>query len=156
MSPALATGTVTVKAAGNAVYSLLTDLNRLAEFADEAHAMQWKDGASAAPGARFIGRNRNGIHRWSTTCTVTDADPGRVFAFDVHYSPLRIPISHWRYDIEAASSGSSVTERMWDRRPGWFVGIGGLATGVSDRARANTANIRATLERLRHAAEAAQ
>jgi hypothetical protein len=45
------------------------------------------------------GHNRNGIYRWSTTCTVTDAQPGRVFAFDVRY--LGLP-SCWRCDIAGA------------------------------------------------------
>lgn len=142
-----------MRADADTVYAAVTDLDRLADFADEAHTMRWTSGSSAGVGATFVGSNRNGLHRWSTTCTVTDADPGRAFAFDVAYGPVSIPIAHWRYDVEQSSDGTVVTERMWDRRPGWFVGIGGLATGVRDRATANTANIAATLDRLRQSVD---
>ncbi|MGU3435079.1 SRPBCC family protein [Actinomycetes bacterium M1A6_2h] len=145
----LASGSVTVEASPDAVYAALTDLARFSELADETHSMQWTSGESARPGAKFKGRNRNGLHRWSTTCTVTDAFPNKVFAFDVHYGPTSIPIAHWRYDIETIDSKTMVTERMWDRRPGWFVGIGGLATGVRDRGTVNAQHIEATLQRLR-------
>ena len=45
--------------------------------------MEWLKGDVAGPGAVFKGHNRNGGKSWTTTCTVTDAEPGRVFAFDV-------------------------------------------------------------------------
>jgi hypothetical protein len=34
------------------------------------------------------------------SCTVTDAQPGQVFAFDVRYLGLRI--ARWRYDVAGA------------------------------------------------------
>ena len=46
-----------------------------------------------------------------------------------------------------------MTERMWDRRPGWFVKPGGVATGVTDRPTVNTGHIELTLQRLREQAE---
>lgn len=148
--PALASGTTTVRAAPDAVFALVTDLSGLASVAVEAESMEWVSGTRAAPGAVFRGHNRNGLRRWSTRCTVTDTTEGRVFAFDVDYGPRGIvPIAHWRYDLEPTEKGTLVTERMWDRRPSWFVGLGGLATGVRDRAAGNTANIEATLDRLR-------
>jgi hypothetical protein len=101
----------------------------------------------------FTGLNRNGPKKWTTTCTVTDADPGRVFAFDVRHTVL--PISHWRYDIEPADGGCRVSERTWDRRPAWFAKVAWRATGVTDRADANSAHIEATLQRLKAKAEQA-
>jgi hypothetical protein len=44
-------------------------------------------------------------------------------------------------------------ERMWDRRPGWFVKPGGVATGVMDRPSTNTEHIELTLKRLKEKAE---
>ena len=140
---------MSVEADPGAVFAVLTDLTTFSELADETQSMHWVNGDSARPGATFKGRNRNGLYRWSTTCTVTDAAADKVFAFDVHYGPTSIPIAHWRYDIETIDSKTTVTERMWDRRPGWFVGIGGLATGVRDRGTVNTQHIEATLARLR-------
>jgi hypothetical protein len=43
---------------------------------------------------------------------------------------------------------------MWDRRPGWFVKPGGVATGVMDRPSTNTEHIELTLKRLKEKAEA--
>ena len=65
-----------------------------------------------------------------------------------------IPVAHWRYDLAAADGGCRVTERMWDRRPGWFVKPGGVATGVTDRPTVNVKHIKLTLQRLKEKAEA--
>ena len=154
--PASAQSDINIDADPARVYDLITDLATLASLAEEAGAMRWRKGDAARPGAVFRGRNRNGIHRWSTTCTVTDAEPGQVFAFDVHY--LGLPIARWRYDIvphhDAADSGCRVTERTWDRRPGWFTKTAWIGTGVRDRDSANAEHIRLTLRRLKEKAEA--
>jgi Polyketide cyclase / dehydrase and lipid transport len=142
-----ASADITIKASAERVYSVITDLPTLAELADETTAMAWRRGDSAQPGSVFKGTNRNGSRSWTTTCTVTDADPGRVFAFDV--KSMVIPVAHWRYEITPTAEGCTVTESTWDRRPGWFKGVAGLATGVRDRVSANTEHIRATLQRLK-------
>lgn len=146
------TANVQVSAAPEVVYALLTDLAALAELAEETTTMQWRKGDAARPGAVFSGTNRNGSKGWSTTCTVTDAEPGRVFGFDVRASV--IPVAHWRYEITAAGAGCQVTESTWDRRPRWIRGITKLTTGVADRTAANAEHIRLTLERLKQRAEA--
>ncbi|BBY18900.1 SRPBCC family protein [Mycolicibacterium litorale] len=148
---ASAQATVDIAADPSAVYRLITDLPTFAELAEETSEMRWKKGGEARPGAVFVGRNRNGSRSWNTTCTVTDAAPGRVFAFDVH--SMRIPVAHWRYEIAPTATGCRVTESTWDRRPGWFRKPAGWATGVSDRATANAAHIAATLQRLKARAE---
>lgn len=150
-APADARASVTIAAPPDAVYALITDLPTLGDLGAEVTTMHWHRGDRAAAGAVFKGRNRNGSRSWTTTCTVTDAEPGRAFAFDV--KSLVIPIAHWRYDIEAVDGGCTVTESTWDRRPGWFRTPGGIATGVRDRTTANAENIRQTLERLKARAE---
>lgn len=149
--PASASAEVSIAATPEAVYALITDLPTLAALAEETHAMEWVSGTAAAPGAVFKGRNRNGAKKWTTKCTVTTAQPGRTFAFDVRSTGL--PIAHWRYDITAAEGGCVVTEQTWDRRPGWFIPLAGLATGVSDRGSANAEHIKVTLARLKAMAE---
>lgn len=149
------TASVQIDAGADVVYDLITDLPTLATLAEEAVAMEWRKGDAVRPGAVFVGRNENGGRRWSTTCTVTDADPGRVFAFDVRYAVL--PVARWQYDITdsgAADGGCHVTESTWDRRPGWFRKVAGRSTGVADRAAANAEHIRLTLQRLKQRAEA--
>ncbi|MFZ1176958.1 MAG: SRPBCC family protein [Mycobacterium sp.] len=152
MTDPCVTATVRIDASPDVVYRLITDLPTLASLAEEAVAMDWRTGNAVSPGAVFTGHNENGGRRWSTKCTVTDAEPGRVFAFDVRHSGL--PIARWQYDIVAADGGCRVTESTWDRRPGWFRKLAGKATGVSDRVAANTEHIRLTLQRLKQRAEA--
>jgi uncharacterized protein YndB with AHSA1/START domain len=150
--PASAQAEVSIDASPDNVYALITDLPTLASLAEEAAAMEWHKGDAAGPGAVFTGRNRNGTFRWSTKCTVTDAEPGQVFAFDVRY--FGVPVARWRYDIAGADGGCSVTERTWDHRPGWFSKTAWVGTGVRDRDAANAEHIKLTLQRLKEMAEA--
>jgi len=149
------TASVQIDAQPDVVYRLITDLPTLASLAEEAVAMEWRKGNkgnAVRPGAVFTGHNENGGRRWSTKCTVTDAEPGRLFGFDVRYS--MIPIARWQYDIVATDGGCRVTESTWDRRPSWFGRFAGKATGVTDRAAANHEHIQLTLQRLKQRAEA--
>jgi uncharacterized protein YndB with AHSA1/START domain len=150
--PATAQAEVTIDADPDTVYHLITDLSTLASMAEEAETMDWRKGDAVRPGAVFKGHNRNGIFRWSTTCTVTEAEPGSVFAFDVRY--LGLPVAHWRYELAAEDGGCRVSEGTWDRRPGWFSKTAWVGTGVRDRTAANADHIRVTLQRLKERAEA--
>jgi hypothetical protein len=148
-----ATSTVEINAAPAAVYGLITDLNAMSEIAEQTEVMRWAKGDTAAPGAVFKGTNRNGWRKWTTKCTVTDAQPGATFAFNVSHTG--VPVSRWQYDIAASGDGCTVTESTWDRRPGWYKFPAGLATGVMNRQGANADNIQVTLQRLKKRAEAA-
>lgn len=143
--------TVWIDARPEVVYRLITDLPTLASLAEEAVAMEWRRGNAVNPGAVFTGHNKSASRRWSTKCAVTDAEPGRLFAVDVSHT--MIPVARWQYDIVAADGGCEVTESAWDRRPRWFLKVAGKATGVSDRAAANTEHMRLTLQRLKQRAE---
>ena len=104
-------------------------------------------------GARFAGSNRNGWRRWTTWCRVTEAEPGRRFAFEVA-TPFKVPISRWEYDLRPDGAGCRVTETSWLRVPRWFVPIANWITGEPDRAGTNAANIATTLRRLKTHVEA--
>ncbi len=151
MTDPCVTATVHIDAPPDVVYGLITDLPTLAALAEEAVAMEWRKGGAVRPGAVFVGQNENSGRRWTTKCTVTDAEPGRVFAFDVRHTV--VPIARWQYDIVAADGGCQATESTWDRRPGWFRKLAGKATGVPDRAAANREHIELTLRRLKQRAE---
>ena len=134
------------------VWALVSDVTRMGEWSPETIRAVWLDGASAAvAGARFKGTNKLKVARWSTTCTVTEAEPGRSFAFRVGKGPTT-----WGYHLVATATGCEVTETA--EIPDDI----GLAEkvlfrlgGVQDR----TADLRAamgrTLERIKAAAEAA-
>lgn len=143
-----AQGKVRIDADPQQVYDVVSDPVLMASLAAEINEVKWRGTARSQVGAVFIGRNRNGWRRWTTKCEVTDADPGRLFAYDVTVQGL-IPIAHWRYDIEPDGDGSVVTERSWARAPQWFLPLGSTVTGITDRAGANQTHIEATLENLK-------
>ncbi|OBK09882.1 SRPBCC family protein [Mycobacterium asiaticum] len=151
MSEPSVSATVQISAAPEVIYGLITDLPTLAALAEEATSMELREGDAVAEGAVFVGHNENSGKRWTTKCTVTDAEPGRTFAFEVRHTVL--PIARWQYDIEEHADGCRVTESTWDRRPGWFRKIAGKATGVQDRNAHNRKNINLTLQRLKERAE---
>lgn len=153
-----ATGRIDVRASPERVYELISDPGALAEFASEYSGFRWLDGSSKAEvGARFKGNNKAGWRRWSTVSTITDAEPGKRFGFQVtvEVGPISVTGARWQYDIEPTDEGCAVTESSWDRRAGWAKAIGDGATGVRDRAEHNRHNIAATLRKLKERAEAA-
>jgi polyketide cyclase/dehydrase/lipid transport protein len=148
-----ATAEITVDAPPETVYALVSDLPRLSAVAAEFQRGTWLDGATAAAvGARFRGHNRNSWRRWWTVATVTAAEPGRRFAFDV-VSMGFVPISRWQYDIEPTGTGCLVRESTWSRVPRWFLPIGAVTTGTFDRAGSNQRNIERTLRQLKTVCE---
>ena len=151
-----ATGRIEIEAAPEAVYALVSDPGKLAGVAAEYSGHRWVGGVRGpAVGAKFKGHNRRGFRRWSTLSTITDAEPGRKFAFEVT-SVAGLPVARWQYDFEPAGDGCVVVESMWERRPAWFRVPTSTVTGVWNRDAANAANIATTLTRLKQAVEASR
>ena len=68
--------TVEVEADLEAVWSVVEDPTRVGEWSHECVAAEWLGGATAArPGARFRGRNAQGLVRWGRVCEVLGAEP---------------------------------------------------------------------------------
>ena len=132
-----------IEAPADVLYSLVSDVTRMGEWSPENVGARWL-GAATAPqiGARFRGSNRRGWRRWSTTCTVVTADPGRTFAF--HVDVAGIPASRWAYEFKADAGGTLVTETWSDRRPRWLAVLAGATMGIDDIRAHNDANIRTT------------
>ena len=145
--------TVHMKATPDAVWSLVSDVTRIGEFSPETFEAEWLAGATGpAVGARFRGhvnRNNKGVKYW-TECAVTDAVPGKVFAFDVVVGS-RV-VTSWRYEIEPAGDGVDVTESFaLDQNPATRVYW--LLLGWA-RGRTNREGMRTTLNRIRDVVEA--
>lgn len=156
MTAPTATGRIAIDAAPEVVYALVSDPGRLAGVAEEYAGHRWVGGASEpAVGAQFRGRNRRGFRRWSTLSTITDAEPGRRFGFEVT-SVAGLPVARWQYDFEPDGDGCVVVESMWERRPVWFRVPTSTVTGVWNRDAVNAANITATLARLKRVVEASR
>lgn len=145
---------VDVEAPAEVVYGLIADLPRMGEWSPECRGVSWLRGWDRAEvGARFIGRNRRGVRRWSTRGVVVVADPGQQVAWDIY--ALGLPGGRWGYGIEPLPGGGCrVTESWQDRRGRLLTLVGPMGTGVKDRQAHNREGMRRTLSNLKAAAEA--
>jgi hypothetical protein len=130
----------------------------MGRWSPECYRCDWVGGATAAaPGVRFIGRNRIGARRWSTNGTVVVADPGRELTFDVQY--LGMPVSRWTYRITPRGTGGvTLTESTEDRRGAVVRTLGSLlllGTPGAKRTERNQDTMAVTVQRLKEAAEGA-
>jgi uncharacterized protein YndB with AHSA1/START domain len=143
-----------IAAPAELVWAMVSDVTRMGEWSPENEGATWMGGATGAqPGAKFKGSNRNGKKKWNTVAKVVDADPGRSFAF--HVSAAGLKVAEWRYAFEPTATGCRVTETWIDERGVVAKSVGGLVSGVNDRATHNRAGMEQTLERLKAAAESA-
>lgn len=150
-APIAVSVTRVVEAPAELVYDLLSDVTRMGEFSPENTGGTWLDGASGpAVGARFHGKNRLGSLTWSTKPTVTVAERGRRFGFDV---PGRAG-STWTYTFDPVPGGVRVTESMrQDRVTPFPIRFLQRRAGVTDRAEHLRAGMALTLDRVAAVAE---
>ena len=151
----MTTASIEIAAPAEVVWSLVSDLTRMPEWSPETTKVEWTGGSTGPSlGATFKGTNKMGWRSWSTSCTIVVADPPTELAWDVH-ALGGLKVAHWGYRIEAIEEHSCrVTEAAVDHRPSWFKLATNLITGVQDRGSHNAAGMRATLERIKAAAEA--
>ena len=87
------------------VYARVSEVTRIGERSPECHTATWEHGVPGTVGAVFRGRNRVGwAARWPRRCQVTEAEPGRAFAFRT--LPERLDLTRrdsttWTYRLEA-------------------------------------------------------
>jgi uncharacterized protein YndB with AHSA1/START domain len=157
--PEISEVSIDIDASPEAVYAMVSDLPSMGRWSPECYRCDWQGGATAAaPGVRFVGHNRIGMRRWSTTGTVVVADPGRELSFDVH-SLFNLPVSRWTYRIAPRPGGGvTLTESTEDRR-GPLIRTAGtlllLGTPGADRTQRNRDTMAETLRRIKEAAEEA-
>ena len=145
---------VRVEAPPEKVYGVVSDVTRMGEWSPETTSAEWVGGATGpAVGAKFKGRNRNGLARWSTTPRVVAAEPGREFAFTTSW--LGKDMTLWTYRMEPEGAGSRVTEsfEMLIDVPWYFTASERWLMGVKDRKADLEANMAKTLERLKGVVE---
>lgn len=145
--------TLHIAASPERVWNIVTDIASMGQLSPECTGGMWLDGATGPQvGARFKGRNRRGIARWSTTNTVVTADPMREFAFETKQSG-----TCWRYRMQADDGGTLVTESRaaFAERPLVARVFTKLALGgVEEHDDELRAGMVATLQRLKAVAEA--
>jgi hypothetical protein len=144
-------------------YDAVSDVTQMGRWSPENTGATVARPADAAyVGMRFVGSNRRGPARWQTRCTVTAAERGRRFAFDVDrygLAPFLLPVSvaSWAYTFEPQDGGTLVTEVWHDGRTRWpdvSVRIfDPLATGHASFAAFQRGNIARTLKNLKRELE---
>jgi ribosome-associated toxin RatA of RatAB toxin-antitoxin module len=137
--------TTVVAASPEQVYALVSDLPNMGRFSPENTGGKWVKGASGpALGAKFEGTNALGRKKWKTLATVTSAEPGKQFAFDVVAAGFKV--AGWGFAMEPVEGGTKVTHFWDDHRNPVITKLTGLALGVKDRPSHNQANMERTLE----------
>jgi uncharacterized protein YndB with AHSA1/START domain len=135
-------------------WALVSDVTRMGEWSPETRSAAWIEGSTGPDvGARFEGHNQRGpLARWTTKCTVTEAEPGRVFAFSVNDPE---PHAMWRYSFVPHAEGTMVTEtvELLKAIPLKYR-VGNLMFGVTNREDDLKKGIETTLARLQVAARA--
>lgn len=143
-----------MNASPDAVWHLIADVRNVGRFSPETFEAEWLDGATGpAPGVRFRGHvRRNGIGPvYWTTCRVTACEPGREFGFAVLAGDRTV--NHWHYRLTPAGDGVEVTE-SFRLAASPLTAVYYWVFGGWLRQRRNVRDMRATLERIRAAAEA--
>ncbi|HUR78710.1 MAG TPA: SRPBCC family protein [Acidimicrobiales bacterium] len=135
--------TIHINASPSDVFALVSDITRMGEWSPETIDASWVDGATGpAVGAKFRGTNKLGPFKWSTTPTVTEFEPDKLFAFDAGGT-------EWRYSFSASNGGTSVTESFRINST-----LSKLYT-LPPRRNMLVRGMQETLERLKEAAETA-
>ena len=88
--------TITIDAAPEAVYDLVSDVTRTGEWSPICRAAWWDDGDGPRADAWFTGRNQTGDTVWETRSRVEIADRPREFAWLVSDGFVR-----WGYQLDA-------------------------------------------------------
>ena len=137
--------TIHIDASPEKVYGMISDVTCMGEWSPETHTCEWIEGATGpAVGARFKGSNKRGIMRWSTKPTVTVADPGREFAFDVGKD------TRWSYELTPKDGGTELTESFESLR---YLLIFKIISPPQRRKRQLQENVVQTVERIKQVAE---
>lgn len=99
-----------VDAPPEAVWALLADVERMGEWSPECYRVAWLGGVStpATPGARFKGWNRYGPLRWTMTCEIKTADPGKEISWCTTQKDR--DLVRWTYRLRPADGGTEVVE----------------------------------------------
>jgi hypothetical protein len=140
-----------VGAPPEAVYDLVADVTRMGEWSPECVAGEWLNGATGpAVGARFRGRNKHGLARWSNKPRVVAADRGREFAF-VATDPLGRDMTKWTYRFMSVQGGTEVVEsfEMLNTIPTYIRLFDRFVMGVKDRKADLEENMGRTLANIK-------
>lgn len=143
---------VAIDAPVEAVWALISDVTRTGEWSVECCGADWLGGVTGpAVGARFRGRNRRNLARWSRTCELLATEPPRRLAWRTLPTRLLPDSTQWEFDLSSDGRQTTLTERMQ------VLQIPGLHDRVFammlPQHRDRTADLEADLQRIKTAVE---
>lgn len=145
--------TVQIDASPEAVWPLVTDLERMGQWSGQARGGWWLGRRGAALGSRFLGSNKLGRVWWITTCKVVEFDPPHSFVFRNEQNRAR-----WVYRLEPDGHGGTIVvhrRELPDGRPAMARAFARLLFGGGARFDQSIAPaMRQTLDRIKATAEA--
>ena len=151
-TPKRGQATIAIEAHPGRIYDLIADITRMGEWSPECRQCEWVgDVRRPVVGARFRGHNRMGAIKWTTTCEIVAADPGREFAFTVIHDRSGRESTRWRYRMEVKDATTVVTESF---EFVWCPVTSRVGELFLPRGRVLRQGVNETLERLKAAAEA--
>jgi polyketide cyclase/dehydrase/lipid transport protein len=138
-------------------WGAVADVTRIGEWSPECTGGSWLGNlAEPVVGARFAGTNRKDKVRWTTRCTITQAEPGRALTWDVK---LGLPLARWSFVFTPTEHGTLVEQTGRDLRVGplgsFSARLGEAALRTGARADHNERTMRATLAALKQHLESA-
>ena len=142
--------TAWVDAPAERVWEVVGDPARIGEISPECERVRWLDGAAGpAPGARFVGHNRKGLLRWTTTSTIVEMEPAETISWDVDM--LGQSVARWGFRLESEGSGTRIVQTWRDRRSALASIVGKART--TDSPGHNRSGMERTLATLKRRVE---
>lgn len=143
------TTAVVVDADLDAVWEVVRDPTRVGEWSHECVGGRWLgDAREARPGARFRGRNRQGLVRWGRRCEVVSVEPHELVWRTVP-SRLYPDSTEWALRLTPTDGGTRIEQRFRVVKGTWLEPLYvRLIPAHADRADA----LRQDLERIRQVA----
>ncbi len=146
------------------VWTLLTDIERMAGLGPEHHSAEWMSrpdgghptsGRGPVVGDRFVGRNHRGEFEWEVTCHITEWQQPRRCTWTV-LDPAQ-PSSTWTYELTENAGRTQVTQTFLHGPGPSFVRVAiekdparaeSVVVGRSDMLRSNMTETLRAAERL--------
>jgi hypothetical protein len=145
------TVSVVVGASAEKVWQLITDVRRMGAWGQETSRAEWVGGATRpAVGARFRSHGK-GWPNHSTLIEVEVADPGTSFGFATVAGHHRR--THWLYKLTPCDGGTRVAETRTMPTPPSYPVYAFRRIFKRDRGASFEDGMRASLQRLKAAAE---
>ena len=104
--PVPVSASIEVAATPQAVWSLVSDVTRMAEWSPECRKIYVRRDKQIGEGTSFIGINRRGVAVWPTLSRIVRFDPGQAVAWKTRESGAT-----WTYELEPLGEGTRLTGR---------------------------------------------